>query len=161
MIAAVAVQNRVIGHSMELPWRLSEDLKRFKRLTLGHPVVMGRLTFESLVNQMGGPLPGRRNIVLTSQDGLEGFPDLETYPSVDAVLTALADEPRVFIGGGESVYAAFLPLADRLELTLVDGPYEGDAYFPPYEHLVGRLFTVSQEEAHEGFRFVTYGRAAW
>mgnify|MGYP006280223703 CR=1 FL=1 len=158
LIAAVAEENRVIGRDKDLPWHIPADLKRFKRLTSGHPLVMGRRTFESIVHQFGGPLPDRRLIVLTTQGSFDDYPEVETYPSIDAALDAVADADTVFIGGGEAVYEQFLPRADRLELTLVDGHYEGDTYFPPFEPLVGEVFEVTAEEAHDGFRFVTYER---
>ena len=158
IIAAVAEKDRLIGKGLDLPWRLSEDLKRFKRLTMGHPLVMGRRTFESLVHQFNGPLPGRRLIVLTSQGPFADYPDIETYPDIEAALEALADVDVVFIGGGAAVYEAFLPLADRMELTLVEGDYEGDTYFPPFEHLVDVDFEIIGEDPRDGFRFVTYVR---
>ncbi len=158
LIAAVAEENRVIGRGMDLPWYLPGDLKRFKRLTMGHPLVMGRRTFLSLVHQFGGPLPNRRNVVLTTRGPLADFPDIETYGSIPEALAALSDCERIFIGGGGTVYAQCLLLADRLELTLVEGHYDGDAFFPPYEHLVGDHFERVAEEALEGYRFVTYRR---
>lgn len=158
LIAALAEQNRVIGRGLSLPWHLPEDLRRFKRLTTGHPLVMGRRTFDALVHQFGGPLPKRRNIVLTRHGPVPGFPTLETYGSVEAVLEALRDVPTLFIGGGSAVYEAFLPLADRLELTLVAGAHPGDVFFPPFEHLIGTTFTCTHEEPRDGFRFVTYRR---
>jgi len=158
LIAAVAETNRVIGQDKDLPWHIPEDLKRFKRLTTGHPLVMGRRTFESIVHQFGGPLPNRRLIVLTTQGPFDEYPEVETYASIDAAMDAVADADTVFIGGGESVYEQFLPRADRLELTLVEGDYEGDTYFPPFEHLVGDVFEETAEAPHDGFRFVTYER---
>ena len=158
LIAAVAEKNHVIGKEGDLPWHLPEDLKRFKRLTTGHPLLMGRRTFESLVDQFGGPLPGRRNVVLTSQGPLAGYPDVETHASTDEAMQALEGSERIFIGGGEAVYEQFLPHADRLELTLVSGDYDGDAFFPAYEHLVGPVFEVTNEDVRDGFRFVTYRR---
>lgn len=160
LIAAVAEENRVIGNEMDLPWHLPEDLKRFKRLTLGHPMIMGRATFESLVQQFGGPLKNRRNMVLTSQGPFEDYPEVETYSSINAAMDAVQDAPLVFIGGGAAVYAQFLPVADRLELTLVEGDYEGDTYFPEYEHLVGPVFEITEVDERDGFRFVTYMRKA-
>ena len=154
----MAEEDRLIGKGLDLPWRLSEDLKRFKRLTMGHPLVMGRRTFDSLVHQFNGPLPGRRLVVLTSQGPFAAYPDIETYPSIDEALAALADQERIFIGGGSAIYKQFLPLADRLELTLVEGSYEGDTFFPPYEHLIGPTFEIAEEDRREGFRFVTYVR---
>lgn len=158
LIAAVAEQNRVIGSGMELPWHLPEDLKRFKRLTTGHPLLMGRRTFASILHQFGGPLPNRRNLVLTSRGLPEAYPEVETYPSVEAALAAVADEELLFIGGGAAVYAQFLPRADRLELTLVEGDYAGDVFFPSFEHLVGPVFEVAHEERRDGYRFVTFVR---
>jgi dihydrofolate reductase len=158
IIAAVAEENRVIGDGMELPWHIPEDLKRFKRLTTGHALLMGRRTFESIVHQFGGPLPDRRLVVLTSQGALPDYPDVEAYPSIDDALDALQGAGTVFIGGGEAVYQQFLPEADRLELTLVEGDYEGDTYFPEYEHLIGTVFDQTDETPGDGFRFVTYER---
>jgi dihydrofolate reductase len=158
IIAAVAEENRVIGRDRDLPWHLPEDLQRFKRLTTGHPLLMGRRTFESIVHQFGGPLPNRRMVVLTSQGPFADHPEVETYGSIDAAMAALADADTVFVGGGEAVYQQFLPRADRLELTLVEGSYEGDTYFPPFEHLVGEAFEATAVDEREGFRFVTYER---
>lgn len=160
LIAAVAEENRVIGRDKDLPWHLPEDLKRFKRLTMGHPLLMGRVTFESLVEQFGGPLPGRRNMVLTSRGEIPGHPEIECYVSVEEAFQALEDAEIVFIGGGQGVYEQFLERADRLELTLVEGEYEGDTYFPPFEHLVGSLFEVAEVDERDGYRFVTYERLA-
>ncbi len=158
IIAAVAEENRVIGKDKDLPWHLPEDLKRFKRLTTGYPLLMGRRTFESILHQFGGPLPNRRNVVLTSRGALPDHPEVETYASVEAALAALAGEARVFIGGGEAIYRQFLPRADRLELTLVEGRYEGDTHFPPFEHLIGPVFEKTEEAPRDGYRFVTFAR---
>ncbi|NBC00272.1 MAG: dihydrofolate reductase [Bacteroidetes bacterium] len=161
IIAAVAEDNRVIGKDNDLPWHIPADLKRFKRLTTGYPLLMGRRTFESIVHQFGGPLPKRRNVVLTSQpEHFDAMEAVEAYPSTDAAMAAVADARQVFIGGGAAIYEQFLPKADRMELTLVEGDYAGDTFFPPYEHLVGDVFTVDAVEPHEGFRFVTYRRVA-
>jgi dihydrofolate reductase len=158
LIAAVADENRVIGKDKDLPWHIPEDLKHFKRLTTGYPLLMGRRTFESIVHQFGGPLPDRRTVVLTTKGELPEYPDVEAYASIDAALEALEGEDTVFIGGGEAVYEQFLPRADRLELTLVEGDYEGDTYFPEYEHLVGDTFEITRDDPRDGFRFVTFER---
>ena len=160
LIAAVAEKNRVIGRDKDLPWHLPEDLRRFKRLTTGYPLLMGRRTFESILHQFGGPLPKRRNVVLTGRGPFADYPAVETYASVDEAMAALAGEHVVFIGGGAAIYAQFLPLADRLELTLVEGDYEGDTFFPPFEHLIGTTFEVTHEEPRDGYRFVTYERVS-
>lgn len=158
LIAAVAEKNRVIGKGDDLPWHISEDLQRFKQLTTGHPLLMGRRTFESILHQFGGPLPGRRLVVLTSRGPFEAYPEVETYASVDEAMEALSGAGTVFIGGGGAIYAEFLPIADRLELTLVEGDYDGDTFFPPYEHLIGSTFELTAEEKRENYRFVTYAR---
>ena len=158
LIAAVAEKNRVIGKDMDLPWHIPEDLKHFKRLTTGHPLLMGRKTFESIVHQFGGPLPDRRMVVLTRSADFSDYPEVETYASIDDAMDALADADTVFIGGGEAIYRQFLHRADRLELTLVEGDYTGDTYFPKFEHLIGDTFEPVREDPRDGFRFVTYER---
>ena len=96
--------------------------------------------------------------VLTTQGPFEEYPEVETFSSVEAALEALADKEIVFIGGGESIYEQFLPRADRLELTLIEGDYEGDTYFPPFEPFVGDIFEETAVDERDGFRFVTYER---
>ncbi len=158
LVAAVAEKNRVIGKDGHLPWYISEDLKRFKRLTLGHAVLMGRKTFESILERLGKPLPERRNIVLTTNASYPKFPEVETYPSLQAAFTALANEPTVFVIGGENVFAQTLPIADRLELTMVEGDFDGDAFFPEYQHLLGPGFQLTFKQNGNGYRFETYQR---
>jgi dihydrofolate reductase len=149
LIAAVA-RNLVIGKNGALPWHIAEDLKRFKRLTLGRPVLMGRRTWESL----GRPLPGRRNVVVTSGD----LPGVEHYPSIDAALEALRDQEVVFVIGGATLYNRLLEKADLLYLTLLTTDVEGDTAFPPFRHLIGPMFVETAREEHEGFAFVDYRR---
>jgi dihydrofolate reductase len=151
LIAAMA-RNRVIGRHGKLPWHIPEDLKRFKRLTSGHPVLMGRNTYESL----GKPLRDRRNVVLSSR----AISGIETYAALENALTALKEEELVFIIGGGQIYAQLLPMADILYLTIIDQIFEGDAFFPAYEHLIGTMYTEAHVEIHEGFRFVDYVRIA-
>lgn len=160
LIAAVGAENRVIGKGLDLPWRIPEDLRRFKALTLGHPLIMGRRTFESLVHQFGGPLAGRRNVVVSTHRDFPGADLAEVHLSIDEALAAVEDAPRVFIGGGASIYAHFLPIVDRLELTLVDDAPEGDVFFPPWEHLVGTVYELVTEDVRTGYRFNTYVRRA-
>jgi dihydrofolate reductase len=149
IIAAIG-KNRVIGKNGKLPWHISADLKRFKRLTTGHTVLMGRRTFESL----GRPLPGRRNVVLSSRPASGA----ETFTSIPGALEALATEDTVYIIGGAQLYAAFLDRADELNLTLVDREVDGDAYFPEYEHLIGTRFRIVRREDHDGFSFIDFVR---
>jgi dihydrofolate reductase len=149
LIAAVA-RNLVIGKDGTLPWHIAEDLKRFKRLTLGHPVLMGRRTWESL----GRPLPGRRNVVVTSGD----LPEVEHYSSVDAALDALKDQETVYVIGGATLYARLLNEADLLYLTELATAVEGDTLFPPFRHLIGSVFVETARQEHDGFAFVDYRR---
>lgn len=126
LIAAMA-ENRVIGREGRIPWHLSDDLRRFKRLTTGHTIIMGRKTWDSL----GRALPGRENVVVTRQRGLQA-PGATVVGSLDEALRhaqARGDAEAFVIGGGE-IYREALPRADRLELTLVHAAFEGDARFP-------------------------------
>ena len=127
LVAAVA-RNGVIGRDGELPWRLPADLRYFKALTLGKPVVMGRKTWESI----GRPLPERRNIVLTRQPGYTAD-GAELLPSPQAALSLLRAEAEVMIIGGEAIYRAFLDRAARIYLTEVDADVDGDARFPAFD----------------------------
>ncbi len=158
IIAAVAETNRVIGDGFKLPWHIPEDLKRFKRLTRGHPLVMGRKTFESLIHQFGKPLPERRHLVLTSRPSRVKHPVAECFTDIETALDAVADEPLVFIAGGAQIYSATIDRVHRLELTIVEGNYTGDAFFPAWEHLVGSVYEPTFREEHEGFRYETYTR---
>lgn len=146
--------NGVIGKDNALPWRLPADLKRFKALTLGKPMIMGRKTFESLP----GLLPGRRHVVLT-RDGEWSAAGAEVATSVEQAL-ALAGEGEVAVVGGAEIYRLFMPLADRVELTEVHGPFEGDTVMEP----LGPEWTEVSREVHQAesgrpaFDFVTYAR---
>lgn len=126
LIAAVG-ENDVIGSDGDMPWKLSTDLKHFKRLTLGHPVVMGRKTFESI----GRPLPGRRNIVVTRDAGWahEGVARAGSLDEAFALAGETAGDAVMVIGGG-TIYSAALPMADRLEITRVHAAPAGDTLFP-------------------------------
>ncbi len=176
VIAAVAeapghASDRLIGDGYKLPWHLPADLKRFKAMTSGHPLVMGRKTFESLLVQFGGPLPNRENVVLTRHPTRVDHPGIHLASGLPEAVDAFADRPLVFIGGGAGVYGAVLepdaPVpADRLELTLVEGTFTGDTFFPPYRHLLGDdgpfgLDAVERHPAEGGrpaFRFETWTR---
>ena len=121
-------ENGVIGRDGELPWRLSADLKRFKSLTMGHHIVMGRKTFESI----GRPLPGRTSVVLTRQPDFAADGAV-TVNSLDEALRVAADDDEVFVIGGAELYGQALPRVDRLYLTLVNATVTGDATFPEFE----------------------------
>ncbi len=155
LIAALA-KNGVIGKDGALPWHLPDDLKHFKALTLGKPIVMGRKTYASV----GRPLPKRRNVVLSRTSGpIEG---VELVRSLDEALALLRDEPEVCVIGGGEIYAAFLPLATRLELTHVEADVEGDAKFPEIDPSSWQVTAESRHEADDrhafAMRFVTYLR---
>ena len=127
LIAAMGT-NRVLGKDGELLWHIPEDLKHFKQLTSGFPIVMGRKTFESIKR----PLPNRRNIVISRTEQDLG-PGVEVLPNVEAVMDLLKAEKRICIVGGGEIYTLFLPLANKMELTMVDANPQGDAYFPEWE----------------------------
>ena len=134
MIAAISKNNQ-IGLKSQMPWHLPEDLRYFKEITTGHPVVMGRKTYESI----GRLLPNRHNIILTKQADFSLSSDDPLTPvtimhAVDNVLHFLPKEEISFIIGGGEIYKAFLPYADRLYLTLIDKEVEGDTSFPNYAH---------------------------
>lgn len=156
LIAALA-SNRVIGAGGGLPWRLPEDLKRFKALTMGHPIIMGRRTWASL----GHALPGRRNIVVTRQSGFAA-PGAEIAASLEEAIALCGDAPLAFVIGGAELYAAALPLAEALELTEIDAAFEGDTWFPAFERSAWREVRRERHRSAEGlkFDFVRYERAA-
>lgn len=156
-IIVAASANGVIGVDGELPWRLSADLKRFKELTMGKPIVMGRLTWESI----GRPLPGRQNIVITRQSDLVAeAADIVATPA-DALRTAGDMEEIMIIGGGQ-IYNLFLPKASRVYLTRVLADIEGDAWFPALDDSVWELAASEPHAADENneyaFEFRTYER---
>ncbi|MBI2541424.1 type 3 dihydrofolate reductase [Candidatus Woesearchaeota archaeon] len=127
LIAAMG-RNRVIGKDSSLPWKLPEDMKRFKELTLNKPVVMGRKTFESI----GKPLPNRKNIILTKDKNYKKEGCIVVHSAEEALNAAKENEEIMVIGGGQ-VFKEFLPMADRMYLTFIDEDFEGDSYFPEYD----------------------------
>jgi len=154
LVAALA-RNRVIGVGNRLPWRLPEDLARFKRLTMGAPVIMGRKTRESI----GRPLPGRRNIVVTRERAAT-WEGCVVAHSLDEALALADDAPEAFVIGGAELYAQALPRAAPLYLTLIDADYAGDAWFPEFDAAAWR--EVARESGVSadglGYAFVDYER---
>ncbi len=126
LIVAMA-SNRTIGLKNQMPWHLSADLRKFKKITMGHPIIMGRKTFESI----GKALPGRRNIIISrnaeyQQDGCEVFND------IDSAFHACSDQDEVFVIGGSTLYNATLPVCNRLYITLIEQHFAGDTWFPEF-----------------------------
>ena len=159
LVAAVA-RGGVIGRDSGIPWRLPEDMRRFRTLTMGHPVVMGRRTWESLPDQFR-PLPGRGNVVVTRNSDWSAQ-GADRAGSIEDALRLLEGEATVFVIGGGEIYAAALPSADELLLTEIDAEIEGDTYFPNWDpddfEEVARERNVSSEGVP--FSFVTYERRA-
>ncbi len=132
--------DRVIGKNGRLPWHLSTDLKRFKALTMGHPVIMGRKTYDSI----GKALPGRQNIVVSRDAELE-VNDADRATSLRVAIGLAGQAERVFVIGGEQIYRLALPLADRIELTEIDTAVSGDAWFPEIDR---DAWNEQQRETH-------------
>jgi dihydrofolate reductase len=157
LIAAVARGN-AIGLGNELLVRIPADMARFKALTMGHPVLMGRKTRDSIPAKFR-PLPGRRNLVLSRQQDL-ALPGAEVFGDLDAALAACADAPEVYVMGGAQIYAAALPRADRLELTEIDAAFEADCFFPAWSR--EQFDCVARErhrfEAGWDYEFASYAR---
>lgn len=144
-----------IGIRNTLPWKLPQDLAHFKRVTTGHPILMGRKTFESI----GRPLPNRRNIVI-SRNADWHHDGVDAVTSLDAALL-LADTEEVFVIGGAEIYALALPLADRLIVTEIAQHFDCDAFFPPFDNMT--WFETARDAHHDDangfdFAFVTYQR---
>ncbi|MFN0318480.1 MAG: dihydrofolate reductase [Burkholderiales bacterium] len=151
-------RGRVIGKDNRLPWHISEDLKRFKALTMGHPIIMGRKTFESI----GRVLPGRTNIVVTRQASYTAPAGAKTANSLEAAIALAADAEEVFVIGGREIYDQALRSAQRLYVTLVEGNFEGDTYFPAIDSInwkeVSREHRQVSGEGYDAYAFVTYTR---
>ncbi len=157
LVAAVA-RGGVIGRDNAIPWRLPEDMARFRAITTGHPVVMGRRTWDSL-SEHYRPLPGRRNIVVTRNRDWHAD-CAERAGSLDDALRLLAGAPQVFVIGGAELYAAALPFADEILMTEVELDVEGDTVFPAFDR---EGFEEVSRERHMSatgtqFSFVTYSR---
>lgn len=156
LIAAVA-RNGVIGRDNGLPWRLKADLKHFRATTMGHPILMGRKTWESL----GRPLPGRRNLVLSRHPDLPA-PGAEVFADLDSALQAAHDAERVFVIGGADLYRQTLGRADGLLITEVWADVDGDAHFPDVDWMhfeeVARTSGSADSDNDFDYDFVEYRR---
>ena len=154
IIATLGARARALGKNNELLWHLPEDLKHFKELTTGHPVIMGRKTWESLPEKVR-PLPSRTNIIVTRDPVYEA-----RGASVAGSLVAAIEKAResdgageIFVIGGGEIYAAALPYADRLYLTLVDDDAEGDVFFPPYEAVFTHELSREEQVSPSGIKY--------
>jgi len=146
IIAALA-KNGVIGKDNQLPWGIKKDMKRFKKLTLKKPVIMGRKTYKSI----GKPLPDRINIILTRKKNLE-IPGCKTFNSIKKVLEFTKEFEETFVIGGDSIYKQFLPLTKKMYLTIIDKEFGGDTYFPDYNN---EKWKKVEEENFDNFKFIT------
>ena len=142
-------KNRLIGGDNKLLWHLPEDLKNFKKLTLNSTVIMGRKTFESI----GKPLPKRLNVVLTKDKDFRPENCL-IFDRIEDVVKQFAEEPQVFVIGGGEIYKQFFPYIQRIYVSLVDGEYQGDTYFPEYGPEQG--WKCFYDEQKEGFKLQTW-----
>jgi dihydrofolate reductase len=154
-------RNGVIGRGNGIPWRIPGEQARFKRLTMGHPIIMGRKTWESILAIAGGPLPGRRSIVVSRNAGLQA-PGAEVVPDLGAALAAAAGAGEIFVIGGAQLYDEAMARADRLLVTEIDADFDGDAHFPAVDRLEWK---ETERQRHTGapdlpyaVDFVTYER---
>jgi len=152
LVAAMG-SNRVIGRAGDMPWHYSEDLKHFKRTTLGGVMIMGRKTFDAI----GRPLPGRRSIVVTRSTDW-AYEGVEVVHSLDEALALAGDEAPVFVVGGGEIYTQALPLATRLVLTEIDDAPEGDTYFPDWSRSEWTETARVPGESTPDISFVTWER---
>jgi dihydrofolate reductase len=151
IIIVAMTESRLIGLNGAIPWQIPEELRLFRDLTIGHTLIMGRRTFQSI----GRPLPGRRNIVVSRSlpptPGVDICSDLETA----LVLAEQTGETKIFFIGGAEIYAAALPLADILHISWIRGEHEGDTWFPPFSEAE---WAVDRERDYGLFRHVVYRR---
>jgi dihydrofolate reductase len=135
-IAAMA-ENRVIGKDNSLLWHIPEDLKLFKKRTMGKPIIMGRKTFESVLGYLGKPMPGRTSLVLSNSsfnyEGVDTFSDIREAIEKAKQIAKDTGQDEIFIGGGSQIYELAMPYTNKIYLTTVNKRYEGDSYFPTIE----------------------------
>jgi len=154
IIIVAMANNRVIGKDNAMPWSIKGNLAHFKEMTMGWPCIMGRKTWESLPKK---PLPGRLNIIIskTLTDSSVPKQDVKIFPSLFAAMEYCASYEKIFICGGESIYRQALPLANKIDLTLIPGQYDGDTFFPEIDAACWEpVKTVNFEE----FSVITYAK---
>lgn len=145
-------KKRGIGSGSEIPWYIPEDLKRFKKLTLGQTVIMGRKTFESIIKKLGKPLPGRRNIILSKTIKETKYDNCLIFDDLNKIVD-FADD--AWIIGGEEIYRLFLPFADKIFATEIENEYYCDVFFPKTDE---SEWQIVETEKREGYTFVTLRR---
>lgn len=153
-IIAAHDEHLLIGRDGGIPWYFSDDLKHFKKKTMGHPIIMGRVTYESIGAR---PLPGRTNVVISRN---HQFQNAWVYPKLEQALDELEKERNdlAFIIGGALLYQRSLDLADYLNITLIHHTYKGDTYFPEYRDQIGEVWEETNREDYEDFSFIDYRR---
>lgn len=160
IVSAMSRADRGIGMKNGLLWHVPADMKRFKELTLGHPIIMGRKTFESILEILGKPLPRRTNIVITRDTSYEHDGARVAHSLEDAIKIAESENPtEIHIGGGAQLYKQALPLASRLHITWFDDQQPADSFFPYFEDDF-RIETEHEPQAHDGlqFQWIDYAR---
>jgi dihydrofolate reductase len=151
-------RNRLIGRGNALPWHLPADLKYFKSVTMGKPIIMGRKTFESI----GKALPGRRNIIISRNINFDA-PGCDVYTSLDAALAAVRDADEAVIIGGMGIYQLVMPQVQKMYLTIIDAEFEGDAWFPEYDPAEWSVDAEEKQRHEDGenkfdYRFLVLNR---
>ncbi|HAC14455.1 MAG TPA: dihydrofolate reductase [Bacteroidetes bacterium] len=144
-------ENLVIGHKGKLPWHISDDLKHFKKITMGSPILMGRGVFEEIGQK---PLPGRRNVVLSSKK----WDEVESYGDIESALDALKEEDIVYVIGGGQIYRQLIDKCEKMYITEVDGQHEGDVFFPDYKLDLDADWIEISRNTYSGYAFVEYMR---
>lgn len=152
IIIAAHDPNLVIGKDGSLPWHYKKDLKFFKKTTMGHPLLMGRIVFEELNEK---PLPGRDAIVLSKSNSYDHVP---TFTNISDALKYLKNKEKVFVIGGGEIYRQMMGMADELIITEIHEPYEGDTYFPEYRDKIGDVWKEVSRENYDNLSFVKYER---
>jgi dihydrofolate reductase len=151
-------RNRLIGKDNDLPWRLPADLAYFKKMTMGHPIVMGRKTYESI----GRPLPGRENIIITRNSTYSAV-GCKVIQSIDEIIELSKTKTETFVIGGSEIFKEILPFVDKLYITEIEEEFEGDTYFPniPFEDwkLISREKGIQDEKNPYEFYFCVYERS--
>jgi dihydrofolate reductase len=154
LVAAVA-KNRVIGSHNALPWYIKEDLKHFRLVTTGHTVLMGKNTYDSIVNRLGKPLPNRKNVVVSRQPEFKPIEGVFAYRSLEEALEACKNDGEVMVAGGGQIFSQLIDKADKLILTEVNKEVDGDVLFPEVDKNIWK--EISRED-HDEFSFVEYER---